>query len=82
MERGAWIIPRTRMRRPNPPHRSQARCAEMQSVVRVRVASAANPADAPSRGDFSFLVDWVTMDIGGPFRWFDSIVDPAWAGLW
>ena len=57
-----------------------------QAQLRCRVwyefvASKANPADAPSRGDFSFVVDWVTMDVGGPFVWFDSLFDPAWAGL-
>ena len=64
-------------------HHTSLRHAELSCRVWYEfVASKANPADAPSRGDFSFLVDWVTIEPGGPFVWFDSVLDPSWAGLW
>ena len=58
-----------------------------QAALRCRVwyeyvASKANPADAPSRGDFSFVAEWDCLCFDRPFVWFESTFNVGDVGLW
>ena len=46
------------------------------------VASKANPADAPSRGDYSYTVAWAITGVAEPFLWFVSTFSIEDLGLW
>ena len=63
-------------------HLTSLRQAQLRCRVWYEyVASKANPGDAPSRGDFSYLVDWEMYGIGGRWKWFESTFSLSNLGL-